>query len=143
MSKTNDKLIYVASPYTYHPETPNCKGGPRIKEMVEKRRYEQVLEFTARLFKDDVNLFSPVVYSHHIVQISSMLGGEWEAWQAFDELMIRKSDALIVLCLDGWKESVGVSAELERADNIGLPLHFYDIDLIDRGLLLSAFIDEL
>ena len=40
---------------------------------------------------------------------------EWDYWEAYDKRLLAMCDQLYVLTLDGWYESVGVTAEIKPA----------------------------
>lgn len=48
----------------------------------------------------------------------------WEFWKAYTYNLIRRCDALYVLCLDGWKDSTGVKEEIIYAKKIGIPIKY-------------------
>jgi hypothetical protein len=48
----------------------------------------------------------------------------WEYWEKFDRAFIVASRALIVLTIDGWKDSVGVQAEIKIAKELGIPVDY-------------------
>jgi len=37
---------------------------------------------------------------------------DWDYWSAYDRLMIAASRTVVVLTLDGWEKSIGVTAEM-------------------------------
>lgn len=109
------KLIYLASPYS-HPD-------PMVKEM----RYEQALQATVELMKQGHVIFSPIVHSHPVAVLHDF-PGNWEFWKTIDEVFISKSDELWVLMLDGWKESIGVNAEIQIAQAQGKPVVYLNAE---------------
>jgi hypothetical protein len=108
------KLIYLCSPYT-HPD-------PAVRQA----RFEAVLDAQAKLMREGNAVYSPIG-SCHPVQVRHDLPCEWEYWKEFDELIISRSDELHVLMLDGWKESVGVTAEIFIAEKMGKPVHYVEV----------------
>ena len=48
----------------------------------------------------------------------------WDIWAHFDRSMIQRADALEILMLPGWCRSVGVTAEINFARGLGLPIAF-------------------
>jgi len=112
------KLIYLASPYT-HPDSE-----------VRENRFESVCKATAALIAKGYYVFSPIASSHPIA-VKYNLPTPYHFWQEFNELMISRSDYVVVLELDGWKESVGVSAERAFAERIGKPIFFADPEQIE------------
>jgi hypothetical protein len=54
------------------------------------------------------------------------LPGNWEYWKEMDEAFIKISGKVLVITLKGWKESVGVNAEMEIAKKYGVPIEYID-----------------
>ena len=68
-----------------------------------------------------VYVFSPISHTHPIAEAGSLPTG-WEFWEAYDNIMLSRCTKLIVLMLDGWKESKGVAAEIKIAEKLGIPI---------------------
>lgn len=103
-------MIYLAQPYS-HPD-------PEVRQA----RYETAIHAVVCLALKGYHVFSPIVNSHPLVLACPSLGGEFEQWREFDEAMIARSDAVYVLMIDGWSESVGVKAEMEYAHLNDIPV---------------------
>lgn len=67
-------------------------------------------------------VFSPIVHGHPLV--GHGLPTDWPFWERFDREHLRRCDELVVLTLDGWRESVGVAAEIRIAGELGTPVHY-------------------
>lgn len=109
-----DKLIYLASPYSSSDKT--------IKEL----RVEAVTRKTAELTAQGYFVFSPIVHSHSLTRYE--LPGNWEFWKRIDEFMISRCDEVWILQLEGWQESVGVSAEIEIAKKLKKKIRYISLD---------------
>lgn len=105
------ELIYLASPYTHESLD------------VMRQRFDAVVCVAAQLMRDGYFIFSPISHTHPIASEHSLPRG-WEYWQEYDELIISRCDRLMVLMLDGWKESKGVNAEIEIAERLNLPIEY-------------------
>ena len=105
------KLIYLASPYSH--------DDPHVIE----RRVRQVQAAAARLIELGHLIFSPIVYTHPIAEMTSFApvntAEAMSGWMDYDKAMIDKCDELWVLELDGWAQSRGVEAERNHALNTG------------------------
>lgn len=110
-------LIYLASPYT----AKNEDGTPDKKLMHE--RYRAAAKQTAIMLKAGRHTFSPIVHSHPLADDFG-LPTSWEFWQVVDRRMLRACDEMQVLTLPGWKESTGVTAEIEFCHAIGMKVTF-------------------
>lgn len=102
-------MLYLASPYS-HPE-----------ERVRTRRYLATREFVYAQLQLGYPLVSPIVYCH---QFARDFGAPLDAksWRYLNESLLIRSEAVWVLTLQGWDSSVGVKAELEAAELLGLPV---------------------
>ena len=110
------ELIYLASPYT-HPSS-----------QMKQKRFEIVCSVASLMIKRGMMMFSPIAHSHPICQYGIDLSGEWEFWEKYDKSMLRKCTRMIVLMLEGWKESRGIAAETEYAKSLGMPIDYIDYD---------------
>lgn len=106
------KLYYLASPYTH----------PSYEVMV--RRFEDVCTVAAALIKTKgFNLFVPIAMSHSL-QLYGDLSEKWEYWKQFDVPFLKKCDAILVVTLDGWEESVGVQEEIKIMKKLGKSVQY-------------------
>jgi hypothetical protein len=104
MSKSDaEKLWYLASPYS-HPDA-----------TVRQARYDAAVREVAVLFTEGVMCLSSIVHSHPVCLALGNREFAFEYWKEFDQELILRCDGIIVLLLEGWRESKGVMAELEFA----------------------------
>jgi hypothetical protein len=101
--------LYLASPYT-HPDA-------SVREM----RYLDALDALNWLVGNRIWTYSPIVHCHHL-SAKYTLPGNHEFWQDYNHLMILNSRGMMLLQLPGWKESNGVTDELDYADHLGIPV---------------------
>ena len=94
--------MYLASPYS-HPD-------PAVRQA----RYRAACQATAELMRHGLNVLSPIIHSHPLAELG--LPTNWDFWQQIDQgHCLLRCDELLVLMLDGWRESRGVTAEIELA----------------------------
>ncbi len=105
-------FIYLAVPYS-HPD-------PSIVEY----RFNAVNHFAAKLIEDGHHVISPISMCHPIA-VQENLPGDWEYWQNYAEKCLSVCSAVHVLMLDGWRESKGVTAELEMARELQIPIFYH------------------
>lgn len=108
-------LVYLASPYM-HP-------SPKMREL----RAQQAMEFYARLRAAGYIVYCPIAHSHEASEYMAAHGlpvmdSEW--WREENEAFLEHCDLLIVLCLDGWEQSKGVTREIEFAEKRGMRVLF-------------------
>ena len=106
-------LIYLASPYSH--------DDPEVRYA----RYDAACAATARMMQGGMIVYSPIVHCH-ILALKYDLPGDWEFWKRIDERMLAACDMVMVLCLDGWKDSVGVTAEIGMARDRGMQVEFME-----------------
>ena len=107
----NNKLIYLAQPYTGTDD-----------EM--QHRYEIGCEVSAKLMREGHFIFSPIAHGHGIADFG--LPREFEYWRGYCELTLGRCDELFLLMIDGWQASTGVEHELSFADQRGIPIKILD-----------------
>lgn len=115
-------LIYLASPYS-HPD-----------EGVRQQRFEAACKAVAELTRRGHLVFSPIAHGHAIAQAAGM-ETTWKTWEALDSLLLKRSNALWVLGLEGWDRSVGIRAEIVMAHDFAM-----DVILLDDNLETQRFL---
>lgn len=138
LGKLNLTLAYLASPYS--PKGTLAAGW--TPEGVKDMRFKEAARAAAWLMKEDpkLNVFSPIVNSH-VLHVEGHLGGDWAFWEKIDTDYIYLSDVLIVLCIPGWRESTGVTEEIEIAKRFNMEVLYllkinpvaFGADLISTG----------
>lgn len=109
----NRPLIYVASPYS----------APTKEGMFEK--FEKVTEFTGLMVQRGHVAISLVTYAKTIMDYQD-LPDTFEFWETLSLTVLRKCDRLLVLKLEGWETSKGVTAEIGEAERLGMPVSYMD-----------------
>lgn len=113
-------MIYLASPY--HSES-NAKRHHRVT---------MASICTAHFLLKGRCIFSPIVHNHQLA-IEHDLPKKWSFWKNLDLNMLRRAEALWVLTLPGWRESRGVTAEINFAKKIGLNIKYVKPIFIGAG----------
>lgn len=106
-------LIYLAVPYSHK--------DPHVRKL----RFERVTTLAGRMMQDGAHVYSPITHGHPIAERVD-LPTDWQFWR---EHCIKTLDAcaeLHVYMLDGWKESVGVQAEIAHAEKQGIPITYVE-----------------
>lgn len=93
-------MIYLASPYS-HPD-----------KAVELRRYDETVRALAHLCLLGLPVFSPIAMCHEAATRHGLpTDAKW--WEDFNAHFMARSDACVVLMIDGWRESKGVAHEIK------------------------------
>ena len=107
-------MIYLSTPYT-HPD-------PDVME----ERFRAACRVAWRLMNEGMVVYSPIAHNHTIVSISGVLPWGWDFWEKFDRHMIALSEKVVIVMIDGWKDSKGIKAEFDIAQELGKPVEFID-----------------
>jgi hypothetical protein len=105
-------MIYLASPYSH--------DDPGIRA----ERFRLACIAAGNLMRDGQHVFSPIAHTHPIARTG--LPGGWDFWAEFDKWFISRCDKVMVLKLEGWRESDGVRAEVALARRFGKPVEYVD-----------------
>ncbi len=114
-------MIYLASAYS-HPDA-------RVREW----RFQEACRAAAALLRAGLTVLSPIAHSHPIARFG--MPTSWEFWSQIDREYLSRCDVLAVLTIPGWRESVGVQAEIKLAHELGLPVVYVapcDLEAIER-----------
>ena len=111
-------LCYLATPYS-HPDA-------EIREV----RFRLACAVTGELLAQGFRVISPIVHGHSVAQVSN-LPGDWEFWSGHCRALLTRCDRLLVLRVNGWRESVGVRAEIELAEGLRMPVHYLPYPLVE------------
>lgn len=104
-------LTYPAVPYS-HPDY-----DVRVSRFIAANKAAGFL-----MRRGDI-VFSPISHTHPIAEECELPKG-WEFWSAFDRAYIGMAKLVVVLCIEGWRESIGVSAEIAIANEMGVPVEY-------------------
>jgi hypothetical protein len=109
------RLSYLACPYTHKDHA----------VMVD--RFQKANKASARYMANGEYIYSPISHTHPIAEAAEgTLPRHWDFWEGYDRTMISCCDRLLVLTIDGWKESKGVQAEIKIAEEMGLPIEYIE-----------------
>jgi len=124
-----EKFYYLAAPYTVDSRLPADH-----KLAVKEFRIRNFAIAAARMSQAGMLTFSPLLNA--LVQQHAELPDDWNYWRRYSEALLDRSQYLVVLKLDGWAESVGVTGEREYAERIGVPVLWLDGPNADLSHLL-------
>lgn len=119
MQKTKP-IYYLASPYTH------------VDAKVRKDRAERATEAAVHLLHNGIFVFAPIPYNEPWEKYN--LPGDWNFWCDFDKSFVERCDGgLIVLMLDGWEKSTGVTAEIQFAKELNRKIYYATLEQIISG----------
>jgi hypothetical protein len=104
-------MIYVGSPYTH------------TNKFIQEKRYLDVSVFTGELMKNGLTVFSPIAHCHDIARYCT-LPTNYEFWENYCLRMMDVASAMVVLQLDGWDLSRGLTSEIRYATHLGIPISY-------------------
>jgi hypothetical protein len=76
-----------------------------------------------QLMARGLRIYCPIVHGHYIAK-THKLPEDWSFWKDQCQPMIDAAAALIVLQMDGWDESVGLTYEIEEFRRAGKPVAY-------------------
>ncbi len=106
-------MIYLSSPYT-HPT-----------KAVQNERFDAVCKAASYFMKRGCHILSPIAHTHPIARYG--LPTDWEFWAAYDTACLKQCKVMWVLMLYGWEKSVGVTAEIGIAKDLGMPIWYVKV----------------
>lgn len=104
---------YIACPYT----------DPDLK--VEEDRFAAVRHFVAEYARRGRVVYSPILHFHEAARVHG-LPTSAAFWREHNAVMLRHAARLLVYCLPGWDQSVGVAFEVDLARRCHIPVDYVD-----------------
>lgn len=106
--------VYLSIPYSHD------------SDEIMERRYKTVSRIAWKLMNYGFTVFSPITHSHPMENVVGERKGH-NFWMNQDLPYLREFAGLVVLVkAEGWRESSGVTAELELAQEQDLPIEAVD-----------------
>lgn len=99
---------------------------PYAHDDIDIKRFRHALanHYTAFFLSQGKLVYSPL--THNIPLHDPDVEQTWAIWQHFDTAMLSRCDELIVLQAAGWERSIGVSAEINIAEKLELPIFYLE-----------------
>lgn len=109
----NKPFIYLAVPYSH--------SNPAVRAF----RFEMVNFVAGKMMAAGELVLSPISHTHPIA-LEVDLPVSYEYWKKNCEAWMSVCRKLVVLRLDGWDTSVGVTAEIKLAEELGIEIEYVD-----------------
>lgn len=110
-------FYYLASPYSHK------------DEVIKHKRKVAASNVIIKLMQQHIYAVSPIVHNTTLVDDwQSELDTNWDFWIDYDFAMLASCRSMLVLTIDGWKESVGVTAEIAYAKKLGKTIKYVNIE---------------
>lgn len=119
-------MLYLGSPYTH-----------KLAE-VRELRYRAVEEACAWFHNRNVVVYSPIMHWHNCA-VRLALPTHAEPWETQNYGILSCSYRMGVLQLEGWKSSVGLKGEVQKALGFSIPVIGYQ--MIDREVVKTGLLD--
>ena len=107
------EFTYLACPYSHE------------EPLVREARFVQVTKAAAKLMNDGHIIYSPITHCHPMAT-HGKLPRTWAFWKRIDKVYLAHSKTMMVLPMDGWESSVGLSDERKMALLFGIPILWLD-----------------
>ena len=108
-------FFYIASPYS------------KFASGVEAA-FREISRITAGLVEAGLPCFSPIAHSHPVAVHGGLDPLDHTIWMPLDEPMMRAAHGIIVVQMDGWRESYGVNVEINYFRAAGKPVYFMTVE---------------
>lgn len=111
-------IVYLACPYSH-------------RDMdVRLERFAASARTAAELIRRGMYVYSPITMTHPIdlvlAEKHSSMGSDY--WCDFDEAFMDVCSEMIILTIDGWKESNGIKREMQYFQKQGKLVRFVTVD---------------
>ncbi len=103
--------VYVASPYSKHP------GGMEAA-------FREVCQAAGWLLQNGVRIFCPIAHSHPIAVHAHLPPADHDLWLPADRPLMHEAGGMVVVMLESWRESYGISVEIEAFEEMDKPVYF-------------------
>lgn len=106
-------MLYIACPFS-------C-DDPRVR----KRRYEIATNVLFECMRHGIPAFSPVSHGFDVTEHYGKAGDVSHAtWMQLDLAILKGCSALLVIEVSDWRESIGVTAEIDMARSLSIPIYY-------------------
>lgn len=106
-------LVYIGLPYS-------SNNASIIEE-----RIKHFCNVDSFLNENGILTVSPIL-KHLLFEKGSSLPTDWNFWKEYSYNLLSRSDVLLILKLDGWENSSGVTAEIEFGKERNIPIHYLE-----------------
>jgi len=111
------KLLYLAAPYSHQ-----SAAVREWREGLSTSTAALIMQITGQ------TVYSPLTHGHRIApHLPNELLLDHEFWMRQCLPILRMADELLVLPLEGWRESAGVRKEISVAQACLIPVNFLDL----------------
>jgi hypothetical protein len=109
-------IVYVAAPYS------NVQDKEHLMNTIAV--------VCGQYMKDNPGEYTITGLVHHYAcQHHSDLGTDWNFWKDFCVEFLRRCDKMLVIKFPGWESSHGVAEEIRVANELNIPVVYYDLGL--------------
>lgn len=107
-------------------------GGPysHLDSKIREERFQKLNICAGKLMNEGKIIYSPISANHPISCILN-LPTDWVYWEANCKAFLKCCSKIFILKLKGWRESVGVQAEIKIARDLGLPVIYLEESFIE------------
>ena len=107
-----EKFWYLATPYSKFPR------GLDVA-------FELASEYASRFVNARIPIFCPIAHTHPIAVFGHMDLHDLDMWLSADAPFMDAAGGLIVVQMDGWDVSVGITAEIAAFEKAGKPILYW------------------
>jgi len=112
VDKLQGQVVYLAAPYSH--SDPAVVAG----------RMDQVAEAMTDLMQAGVCVVSPLSFHWVSERIQHPL--DWQHFEHYCRTLLSRCDIMVIVALEGWQQSTGVTAELDAVRQAGKACYLYN-----------------
>jgi hypothetical protein len=86
-------------------------------------RFDAACRFAGAMMASGELVFSPIAHTHPIAVRCALPRG-WEFWKRYDQAMLAAADKVVVVMMNGWRDSKGIENEIRIAKEMGKPVEY-------------------
>jgi hypothetical protein len=123
--------FYISNPYN---------GTEEQKE----ERATIAAKVCGMLLKKGLHAWSPIVHNHAMMKTFNEFTLEERQSKIldFDFSLLKKSDAMIVLTIDGWDKSYGVGKEIELCKKLDIEIKYLNPSDLDLNISVEELLKD-
>lgn len=104
-------MIYLASPYSHD------------SWHVRETRYLNAVKACEFLLAQRRWVYSPIVHCHELAKMVA-LPGDFGFWKDYNFAMLSRCETFMILRIEGWETSKGVSTEKAEAERLQIKVEY-------------------
>lgn len=130
--ESDTPLYYLAGPYSH-----------KDQAIMDQREIDHA-KCAVELKLQGYSIYAPIPETTALTKLGGLVGTSWKDWRDHDLNLLSRCDEIIIILIEGWRESIGVRGEVKFAIQNDIPISYLDPNLyILIGVSNEQVLDEL